>query len=350
MTAASALGSWPGNDNAALREAVHVVRDVLTDDSVTGRPGVPYLPEMPGRGPGADMIGRAAGLLVELPVDVQPSGWRFVDRPGRDVSRAQAFLNADLDELAEAYDGYVGPVKFQVCGPLTLAAQVRLHRGERAIVDPGACHDIAASLAEGLRGHLRDVRRLLPGVHPIIQLDEPSLPAALSGEFATSSGFGRIRAVDAGEVVALLGVVVAAARQHTRPEPSTDQEQDANGVIVHCCAPRPPIALLREAGVDAVSLDVGLLGPGGWESVAVAVEAGTQVWAGLLDVGGIGESPALVAAPLLRAWRELGLHADLLNQVVVTPTCGLAAASPAGAVQAHQDLMRVAAEVAAAAG
>ena len=63
-----------------LRGALRVVLDELPD--------LPYLPELPARGPGADMIGRGAALLVDLHVDVQPSGWRFVDRPGLDQRRA----------------------------------------------------------------------------------------------------------------------------------------------------------------------------------------------------------------------------------------------------------------------
>src|SRR3954466_16292074 len=80
-------------------------------------PHVPYLPELPGRGPGADMIGRAAALLVAVPVDLQPVGWRLVDRPGRDLGRAQAWLPQDLDVLAELAEGYAGPLKLQCPGP-----------------------------------------------------------------------------------------------------------------------------------------------------------------------------------------------------------------------------------------
>jgi hypothetical protein len=49
------------------------------------------------------MIGRGAGLLAELAVDLQPMGWRFVDRRGRDAHRTSALLREDLDELAEAF-------------------------------------------------------------------------------------------------------------------------------------------------------------------------------------------------------------------------------------------------------
>ena len=52
-------------------------------------PDLPFLAELPGRGPGADMIGRAAALLVDIPVEVTPGGWRIADHPGRDMRRAE---------------------------------------------------------------------------------------------------------------------------------------------------------------------------------------------------------------------------------------------------------------------
>src|SRR5580765_6831682 len=92
VTLATGIGSWPGT---SVRDALGQVRELLDGQ-------LPYLPELPERGPGADMIGRTAGMLVELPVDLQPVGWRLVDRPGRDAQRTAALLREDLDELAEA--------------------------------------------------------------------------------------------------------------------------------------------------------------------------------------------------------------------------------------------------------
>ena len=169
VTHVSGVGSWPGE---SAREAVVTVRDLLTD--VDGL-GLPYLPELPSRGPGSDIIGRSAALLADLAVDLQPSGWRFTDRPGRDQSRARSFWRQDLDELAEAYDGYAGPLKVQVAGPWTLAASIELNRGERSITDEGARRDLVASLAEGVRRHLAEVQRLVPGAVLTLQVDEPSV-------------------------------------------------------------------------------------------------------------------------------------------------------------------------------
>ncbi|MFZ0159329.1 MAG: methionine synthase, partial [Kineosporiaceae bacterium] len=307
---ASGIGSWPGTD---------VVEAVRTTFGELAHPHVPYLPELPGRGPGADLIGRGATLLVDLPVDLQPSGWRLVDRPGRDLARARSWLRQDLDTLAEVADGYTGPLKLAASGPWTLAAELLLPRLERAVADPGACRDLIASLAEGVSRHVAEVRRLVPGAQVVIQLDEPSLPSVLAGRLPTSSGFGRLRPID--ESVAVQGI-----------EAVLDAAAEAGAVdrIVHCCAPEVPVAALVRAGVTGISVDTSLLGRTGWEALAPAIEDGLALWAGV--VATTGELPPLAATveEVWTRWRKLGLSAVLLGSVVLTPTCGLAgdAATP----------------------
>ena len=61
----------------------------------------PFLAELPDRGVGSDALGRTASLLVELAVDVQPHGWRLVDRPGKDLQRAKSALSTDINILAD---------------------------------------------------------------------------------------------------------------------------------------------------------------------------------------------------------------------------------------------------------
>ena len=306
---ATGVGSWPGT---SAREAVRTVRDLLVDGEGVG---LPHLPETPGRGPGADIIGRAAGLLVDLPVDLQPSGWRFVDRPGRDAARTAALLREDLDELAEAYDGYVGPLKVQVAGPWTLAASLRLNRGERVVADPGAVGDLVASLADGIRGHVGAVRRLVPGASVVLQLDEPSLPSVLDGSLPTSSGFGRVRPVDPQDVVRGLESVLG------------DHEGET---VLHCCAPAAPLPLLRATGAGALAVDLTAATPARWESVAATLDAGTGVWAGVLPTDGSG-SDAVARALLLEGFERSGLTASALAGLVVSPACGLAGLTPKGA-------------------
>lgn len=307
MTRATGIGSLPGTD---IREALREVRDTFTE------PDLPYLPELPGRGPGADLVGRTASLLVDLAVDLQPAGWRFVDRPGRDASRTASLWREDLDELAEAFDGYAGDLKVQVCGPWTMAATVELTRGERALVDDGATRDVVASLAEGVRRHLDEVGRLVPGARLVLQLDEPGLPSVLAGTLPTASGFGRVRAVDRQRVADGLRSVVTAAGERE--------------VVVHCCHPDAPIALLRNVSAKALALDTSLVGPAGWEALAEAVEGGIRLYAGCLPTDGTRGARAAVAS-LTDAWNRLGLAMSTLDGVVVTPACGLAGLTPEGA-------------------
>ncbi|MBM6405428.1 methionine synthase [Phycicoccus sp. CSK15P-2] len=308
-TRATGIGSWPGT---SAREAVRSVRDLLVDADGLG---LPYLPETPARGPGADMIGRAAGLLVDLPVDLQPSGWRLVGRPGRDAARTAAFRREDLDELAEAYEAYAGPLKVQVCGPWTLAATLELTRGERVVSDPGAVADLVASLAEGVADHVGDVRRLVPGAEVVLQLDEPSLPAVLEGSLPTASGYGRVRAVDRQVVAAGLRDVLAA---HDGP------------TVVHSCHPRAPLPLLRSVGAGALALDLVDASATRWESVAATLESGVGVVAGVLATDG-GTDDARAHDLLRRALERTGLVAEEASGLDVSPACGLAGLAPEAA-------------------
>ncbi|MEU6537667.1 methionine synthase [Streptomyces sp. NPDC047000] len=309
----------PGGD---AREAVKAVTGTFED--------FPHLPELPARGPGADMIGRSAGMLVELYARVEPSGWRLGDRPGRDTRRARAWLGEDLDALEEFTQGYEGPLKVQAVGPWTLGAGLELRNGEAVLSDAGACRDLAGSLGEGLRLHLEEVRRRVPGARLVLQLDEPSLTAVLRGQVGTASGYRTYRAVDRQVVEAGLRDLVGTA--------------GADVVVVHSCAPDVPFALLRRAGADAVSFDFSLLTERDDDAIGEAVEGGTRLFAGVVrGTDGPLSDPAGSVMGVRTLWRRLGLRPGLLADVVtVTPACGLAGASPAYARAALAHCVRAA--------
>lgn len=331
MTRATGIGSWPGTDP---REAIVTVRDLLLEGDASGEGlGLPYLPETPARGPGADLVGRSAALLVDLPVGLEPSGWRLADRPGRDAARTDAMWRQDLDELAEAYDGYAGDLKVQVAGPWTLAASLELPRGQRVVTDEGAARDLGESLAEGVRRHIADVRRLVPGARVVVQVDEPSLPSVLEGTLPTASGYGRVRAVDPQVVARGLQVVVDAAAEA------------GTLVAVHCCHPHAPLPLLRSVGARAVAVDVTAASPARWESVAATVESGVALWAGCLPADGSGADEGVRAGAirlLQEGFERAGLTAADLDRVTVTPTCGLAGTTVAAARATHTAALEVA--------
>ncbi len=349
MTTVTGMGSWPGTD---VRETLRLVRDTvgaLGDDSQTQAvTGLPYLPELPARGPGADLVARGLGLLVDLPVDLQPSGWRIVDRPGHDLGRTRAFLREDLDELAEAYDGWTGPLKVQVAGPWTLAASTWMPRGERVAGDPGAARDLVDSLAEGVREHLAAVRRLVPGADVVLQLDEPSLPAVLAGHLPTASGYGVVRAIEPAVVLAGLQSVLAASSAGSEPDLGSDAGAPvAHRPLVHCCSPDVPLPLLRRTGAD-LAVDTSLLGPRGWEGVAVGIEEGMTLYAGCVPTAPSTGPPRAqdVAAGLVRRWHELGLATASLGDLVVSPACGLSGITPEAARSVQQVCIDVARELA----
>ncbi|MEU8989843.1 methionine synthase [Streptomyces sp. NPDC048558] len=302
---ATGIGSMPGGD---AREAAKTVTGSFED--------FPFLAELPARGPGADMIGRTAGMLVELYARVEPSGWRIGDRPGRDTRRARSWLGEDLDALEEFTQGHEGLLKVQAVGPWTLAAALELKNGEVVLSDAGACRDLAASLAEGLRQHLEEVRRRVPGGRLVLQLDEPSLVAVLRGRVKSASGYRTHRAVDRQIIEATLRDVVGV--------------HGDGPVVVHSCAPDVPFALLRRAGAAAVSFDFSLLTERDDDVIGEAVEGGTRLFAGVVPgTDGPLSDPAGSVMGVRTLWRRLGLSPGLLAEAVtLTPSCGLAGASP----------------------
>ena len=308
---ASGVGSLPGTDPV---EALRLVAGEL--------PEFAHLPELPGRGAGADMIGRSAALLVDVAVDLTPAGWRLVPRPGIDQRRATEFLERDLDALYEVAGTYTGPLKVQAAGPWTLAAGLERSRGDRAVVDPGARRDLAQSLAEGLAAHVAAVGSRVPGAAVVVQLDEPSVPAVLQGGLPTVSGFGKLSAVEATVVEQELADLV---RRLAVP------------VVVHCCALRVPLDLFRAAGADGLSFDLGLVQD--LDAVGTAIEAGTHLFPGVVPgTDTTLAAPKATASRVQAWWRELGFPVDdLPAAVTVTPSCGLAGASPsyARAAMAH---------------
>ena len=336
VISATGMGSWPGTEP---REAIVTIRDLLIED--VDRRHLPYLPAPPARGPGADSLGRGAGLLTEMPVELQPSGWRLTSRPGRDLERTASLWRQDLDELTEAYDGYTGPLKIAVAGPWTLASSVELPGGERAIVDLGAAREVTESLADGIRSLLGNLARLIPGAAIIVQLAEPSLPAVLAGTIPTASGYGRLRAVEAQAVIQGLELVLEQSRA-----------AGAAGTVIHCCDRTAPIPVLRQSGAQALALDLTEASPARWESVAATLEAGTQVYAGLVATDpGTTEHPVRdIARGLLDQADRVGIEPRLVQDLVVSPACGLAGMSREAALRTQRAAGDLAAELTELAG
>lgn len=334
MVTFTGLGSLPGTDLAAAAR--------MTFDKV---PDLPYLPELPARGPWASMIGRGLGLAAGLPAELSAGEWRLADAPGVDQRRSRARWRDDLDQLEEAAHGYTGRFKVAVTGPWTLAAAVGVAHAGRVLADPGARRDLAQSVAEGVGELLADLRRRLPGVDLVLQVDEPSLPAVAAGAVPTPGGFFRHRSIDLPELCRALSWVTAEPARRGLTVPT----------VLHSCArwdggwPLPSLlhGHSTAAGFDGISVDLDQLVAPDWDALAGAADAGATLYLGCLPTGG-DPRPAGVDAVRRRALAALdriGATNAVSGALVLTPACGLAGWTPAEAARGFEVLARAAAQV-----
>jgi len=307
---ASGIGSWPGTTPRAAA-------DVVVGELVGA---LPHLVELPARGVGADLLGRAGALLIDVAIDTVPRGYRIAARPGSVTRRAISFLDEDCDVFEEAWEiaglrggGHV--VKVQAPGPVTLAAGLELAGGHRAITDAGAVRDLAASLAEGVAAHQSSLSRRLDAT-VVVQFDEPSLPMALAGRLTGVTSFSPVAPLDESVAVSLLDVCAAAVG----PE-----------VLLHCCGSDIPWELLQRSTISAISLDASTLEAADLDGVAAFVESGRTVMLGVVPASAPERRPSAeeVARAVVAVTDRLGFtRTALRDRIGVTPACGLAGATP----------------------
>ncbi|MGE2724729.1 methionine synthase [Mycolicibacterium pulveris] len=309
FAAATGIGSWPGT---SARQAAEVIVGELTT--------LPHLAELPARGVGADMIGRAGALLVDIGIDTVPRGYRIASGRSAVARRSMSLLDEDIDAFEEAWEkaglrGESRTVKVQAPGPITLAASLELANGHRAITDRGALRDLAASLAEGLavhRAHL--ARRLDTAV--VVQFDEPLLPDALDGRLTGVTSLTPVHPVDESAAIELLddcaGTVGA-------------------DVMLHSCASSTPWNVLQRTAISAVSVDAAALSAADLDGIGEFVESDRTVLLGIVSATAPAVRPAAeeIAKAAAAVTDRLGLRRSTLRERIgITPVCGLAGATP----------------------
>jgi hypothetical protein len=305
VIAVTGTGAWPGTE---VLEAQSVVVGDLTD-SPPEVEGLPFAVHLPERGPGATLVGRSLAMLVDLAAELGPHGWKLSDRPGADVTRARSLLREDADALAVACHGYAGPLVVPVLGPVSLAASVYLARGDRALADPGAVRELAASLAEGVAEHLAAIARVVPGAVPQVLVHEPLLAQATAGVLPSFSGYARLRAVPGPLAAERVGALVTAARA-----------AGAARVVVHGGGAWTTLPAVRASGADGIALEVARLDEAAWERVAEAVEGGLRLWAHVPPQESsqcAGPDAAGQARTVTGPWRSVGLPLAGLDDVVL---------------------------------
>ena len=197
--------------------------------------------------------------------------------------RAISLLDEDIDALEEAWEkaglrGARRTVKVQAPGPITLAAQLELANGHRAITDAGALRDLAASLAEGRRARTaREVARRLERT-VVVQFDEPSLPAALAGRLTGVTGLTPVHPVDEAVAIGLLDECVAPSAARWR---CTAVRRDCRG---RC---------LQRSSCHAVSVDVSTLTAADLDGIGEFVESGRTVMLGVVPATAPDRRPSV---------------------------------------------------------
>ncbi|MHA6509621.1 uroporphyrinogen decarboxylase/cobalamine-independent methonine synthase family protein [Tessaracoccus sp. Y1736] len=284
----TAAGSLPGTD---FRGALAAMAETL--------PEVLPLPELPERGVGSDMIGRALGLISGLGFDVQPAGWRLVPNSGAEHRRAHAQWRQDLDDTEELLQGFDGVLKVAVPGPWTLASSVERPMGDRLLADHGARRELAQAQVEAVSRLRAEVSRRVPGATLWVQVDEPSMMAVAEGRVPTASGFSRHRRVDMPALVEAL-----------RPL--------AGGAWLHCCAPGRWLEVSRRAGFAGASVDAALVD---LDELAQWRDEGRGLILGVVDTARGPQTVDELVRASLRVLRAI--QVDSLQGLTLGTACGL---------------------------
>lgn len=302
----TAAGSLPGDD---FRGSLQAMAEAL--------PELTPLPELPARGVGSDMVGRALGLVGGLAFDLQPAGWRLTDHSDAAHRRAQALWRRDLDDAEELLQDFDGTLKVAVAGPWTLSAMVERPAGDKLLADHGARRELAQALTEGVATLAETLARRLPHVPVQWQLDEPAVAAVREGGIPTASGFSRHRKVDDREISEAWA-------------PFTE-------AILHCCAGGRWLDLAASAGFTSAWVDARLVAIdhlGRW------LDEGRDLVLGVVDTRAARQAADQVVDSVRRVTREVGVPEDL----VLAPACGFASWS-AGDVLWQLDQLRTAADI-----
>jgi hypothetical protein len=129
--------------------------------------------------------------------------------------------------------------------------------------------------------------------------------------------------VPASEARDLLTTVIDGARRIT-----------GQPVIVHCCATKPPLGLLREAGADALAFDLTALDGASaafLDEIGEVWDGGATLFLGAVPTTAPAVPPSLkdIGEPAFRLADRLGFNRSVLaERAVPTPACGIAGATP----------------------
>jgi hypothetical protein len=318
-------------------QALLRLRGLLGDDVEEQIATRLHLPAALGTESADQLLPQSLALLAGTTGDLASYGWRIGPGAGLSWHRAGELRSRMLEASRIALLGFEGDLAVTSLGPLTLAAATFLGSGERTLADRGALRDLPQLLAEGLAGHLEEVRAHVPGARVRVLIRDGDALSVRRGLIPTPSGYRRYPALPAPEIgelwSSLLGALVETA--------GLDPEQIT-------LAPGGDAELrrtARTAGARAIALD-----PSGIPGVAAP--DGREAWEGLAEAHEDGIRLELVVDPqriertldaVAGAWRELGYGPrDLAGSTLMAhrtprPAAQSAAPLPGGGVDPAQE-------------
>lgn len=298
MSNAYGLGPFPGT---SLAEAADVIF------SETGQ--YPHLPQLPARGLGSDEVGRTAALLESVAVDRGPRSWVLTPRPQLLTRAVWDRWERDLDELEGAWGSRPPRLKTQVTGPWTLAADLELANGHRAITDRGAVRDLTEALIEGVNTHVAELARRfdLSPTDISVQLDEPRLDAVIAGALPGTSHVDEIPAVhprDVGEKLAEVTGGLAAGPN-----------------LLNLSGQPVSWEAAALSGAETIQLTLATVqGTADFDALGQLLSEGRRLGLGVIETGeevdALGDVPRAKAVAIAGFFDELGLSRELLTSRV----------------------------------
>jgi methionine synthase II (cobalamin-independent) len=150
----------------------------------------------------------------------------------------------------------------------------------------------------------------------VVQFDEPSLPAALEGRLAGVTSLTPVHPVDESVAISLLDDCVSVVGAQ---------------VAVHSCAAGLPWKALQRSSIHAVSVDMATLTAADLDGVGEFVDSGRTVLLGVVATSAPSARPSAeeIAKAAVAVTDRLGFARSVLRERIgITPTCGLAAATP----------------------
>lgn len=288
------LGDMPGADIASAA------------DIISGECSLVFIPQLPARGVGSQLLGQTLAMLKDMPIDARARTWVLTARPQRSTWRTWDRLEADLD-TCQAIWPRLDALKFQVLGPWSLAASIELSNGHKAITDTGALRDITESFIHGIQNHCADLSRRFD-CRLELQIDEPKLPALAQGTLPGATDFDVLPAIPEIELGQRLHQVV---------------ERLSESVTIRLNSTQyvPLWQVVKTSGITELSIAPGMLHTTAhFDGLGDAIAHGCRIGLGITHAGDsidtALEHPRTKAQAVARLWDKLGFDRSTLAKTV----------------------------------